>query len=353
MDSHPPLRVLFIGFGNVGQRLAAILGPWRDRFPALQRLNLRTVGIVTRSRGAWIHPRGIDLSAALERIRRNGGFEPQAGEFAGIDAARAVSRLDYDVLVELSALDIERRGDPALSYVRTALERGRHVVTANKGPAAFAASELRSAAQRRKRLFLHESAVMDGAPVFSMAREGLRGARILRFSGILNSTTNFVLSRIEQGGTFQEAVRDAQGGGFAEADPSHDLQGWDAAAKIAVLANGLMEASITPFEIERQELTPSCRSRVDAALGKGRRLKVICRAWREESGVRGKVALEEVEAGSSFYDIEGAGNALRLEVDLLGPTLIVQQAPDLTDTAYGVLNDLLTVQAFTAACGGA
>ena len=156
--------------------------------------------------------------------------------------------------------------------------RKRHVVTANKGPAAFAFRELDSLAGKNNVHFLFESAVMDGAPVFNLQRQALRGCRVTGISGILNTTTNFVISRLEMGETMAGAVKTAQELGFAEADPALDLEGWDAAAKTAILANVFLDAGITPLQVERRGIGDLTSTAVKKAAASGRRWKLICRA---------------------------------------------------------------------------
>ncbi|MCJ7526321.1 MAG: homoserine dehydrogenase [Candidatus Aminicenantes bacterium] len=333
------LRAVFIGFGNVAQRLAAMLTVERNSFPGLKDLQLETVGIFTRQRGALIDPAGIDLGRALEQFREDGSFPA-----APVTVLQALQTLDYDVLVELSTLSIADKGEPAISHVRTALERGRHAVTANKGPAAFAYRELAELARKNKAQFLFESAVMDGTPIFSLGRS-LQGLSVTGFSGIFNTTTNFVLSRLEAGESMEAAVRTAQRLGFAEADPSLDLEGWDAAAKTAILANVFLGADIDPLQVERRgigDLAAEAASRVMAA---GRRLKLICRAELENGKVRAQVGPEEVPMDHYFAAVSGKGAALRLETDMMGPLWIIQEEPGLSDTAAGVLQDLITVAA--------
>jgi homoserine dehydrogenase len=334
-----PLRAVFVGFGNVGQRLAAMLNVERQLFPGLDDLQLEPVAIFTWQHGALVDPAGIDLAAALERLRETGTFPA-----AAMPVLQALQTLDYDVLVELSTLNIADRGEPAVAHARTALQRRRHVVTANKGPAAFAYRELSALSQKNGVRFLFESAVMDGAPVFSL-RQALGGCRVTGISGILNTTTNFVISRLEMGETMESAVKTAQRLGFAEADPSLDLEGWDAAAKTAILANVFLDANIDPLQVERQgirSLTPEIASRV---VFEGRRLKLVCRAWREGGKVRAEVKPREVPMENHFAAISGKGAALRLETDMMGPLWIIQEDPGLNDTAAGVLQDLLTVAA--------
>jgi len=248
---HRPLRALFVGFGHVAQKMAAMLTVERKSFPGLKDLDLETIGILTRSRGVLVNPAGIDLAWALRVLGEKGAF-PGPNQ---ISVRQAVEELDYDVLVELSTLNIAEKGEPAVSHVRTALNRKRHVVTANKGPAAFAYRELDRLARQNGVSFLFESTVMDGAPVFNLQRYSLRGCQVTGLSGILNTATNFVISRLEQGESMASAVKTAQELGFAEADPALDIEGWDAAAKTAILANVFMGANITPLQVERQGIS--------------------------------------------------------------------------------------------------
>jgi len=338
-----PVRALFVGFGNVGQKVAEILFLEREKHPNVYSLNLCIVGIVTKSRGSLVNNNGVDIVKALHEIRDGGRFSWTNFELTSINGLDAVRQLDYDVLVELSTLSIAEKGEPALSHVREALNRGKHVVTANKAPAAFAYHELVSLARQKSVSFLMESTVMDGTPVFNLAKHGLKAAAILGVSGVLNSTTNFVLSRMEQGESLEEAVKIAQKEGFAEADPRHDLEGWDASAKITVLANALMGASLTPFDIDRQGITHVSVADVQGAVKAGKHLKLICKAWREGDTVKARVALEEIERGHPFAPIRESGSILMIETDLLAPFVITETDPTLSDTAFGVINDLLSL----------
>ena len=338
------MKLLFVGFGNVARKAVEILTLERERFPGLTDLNVEAAGVFTRTRGALACAGGVPLVDVLEELARHGHFSQRHPSFTDISPLEACRTLDYDVLVELSTLSIEGRGEPARSHIRAALERGRHVVTANKGPVGFAFRELETLAAEKGCRFLYESSVMDGAPVFNLARSSLRGARVTGFSGILNGTTNYVLARMEQGDSLDEGVRGAVEAGIAEADPSHDIDGWDAAAKTAALGNVLMDAETTPLEVEREGIAGVTRERVASALQRGMRLKLICRGWREEGRVRTRVGVEEVPREDPFALVSHFGAALRLETDLMHPLIITQECPDLYDTAYGVLNDLLELE---------
>jgi len=331
------LRAVVVGFGNVGRKMAVMLTEEREQYPGLAGLELVPVAIITGRHGGLVDAQGIDLAQALRQYRENGGFPA-----APLTALQAVDTMDYDVLVEISTLDIANHGGLALAHVRTALERGKHVATANKGPAAFAYRELAELARRKKVRFLFESAVMDGTPIFCLGR-ALHGVRVTGFSGIFNTTTNFVLSRLEAGESMASAVRTAQRLGFAEADPANDLEGWDSSAKTAILANFFLDAGIDPLRVDRRGITGVTPGEIARAQAAGRKIKLICRAWREDGQVRAEVQPREVAGDHYFAMINGRAAALRLEFDMLGPLWILEENPDLMDTAAGVLQDLLAI----------
>jgi homoserine dehydrogenase len=328
------MRLLLAGFGHVGRRLVELLDRPREH-PGLARLEASVVAVTTGRHGAWADPAGLGPARILEQYRTHGGF-PQ-----DLDTLEAARSLDYDVLVELSPLTVERRGEPAISHVRAALARGRHVVSANKGPVAWAWRELQALARDRGARFLHESAVMDGTPVFNLARHCLRGATVLGLDGVLNSTTNVVLGRMEQGESLDQAVARAQAMGIAEADPAADLEGWDAAVKLAALANVLMDADLAPEAVRRQGIAHLTPRDLAEAAARGLRLKVVCEAVRSGAGVQGRVEVRELEPGHPFARLEGADSILRLHTDLMGRISILEESPGLTGTAYGVIADLL------------
>ncbi len=333
-----PLRLLLAGFGNVGRRFAEIL---RDRpaHPGLEPLDVSIVAVTTGRHGAWVDPAGLVPKALLDWHHNRERFP------AVLDTLEAVRTLDYDVLVELSPLSISGRGEPAISHVREALSRGRHVVSANKGPVAWAYGELQELAREKGVSFLHEATVMDGAPVFNLHRHCLRGNTVVKLEGILNSTSNVVLCAMEKGLSLDKAVAKAQAMGIAEADPSADLEGWDAAVKLTALANVLMDAGLRPEQLERQGLGSLAPGALAAALARGRRIKMVCEALRTDAGVKGRVSLQELPESHPFARTEGAGSMLRIHTDILGKLVIAEDEPDLSTTAYGLITDLLELPA--------
>jgi homoserine dehydrogenase len=217
------------------------------------------------------------------------------------------------------------------------------VITANKGPVAFAYRSLARDADRAGRRFLFEGAVMDGVPVFNLVRETLPGVTVIGFRGVVNSTTNYMLTEMERGQPFDAALADMQARGIAEADASLDIDGWDAAAKAAALANVLLDARVTPRKVDRQGITPSTAGAAIDARAAGRRVKLIASAAREGRRVNVRVALEELPADDLLAGLEGQQNAIVLRTNLLEEFAIVQRSGSLTETAYALLSDLLAI----------
>ncbi len=336
-----PTRIALVGFGNVGRRFALQLRGAYARALRASGARVRVTGIATARHGAAIDPGGVDLGRALRLVGRGLSLDPlhRGPRVAGV--RDFIGRVPADVLVEITTLD-PRSGQPAVAHVRQALRRGMHVVTANKGPVAFALRPLKALAAREGRLFLHEGAVMDGTPVFNLADRCLRGARVVSFRGTLNSTTNLVLSRMEEGLTAKAAVKEAQALGIAEADPGNDLEGWDAAVKGCAIANGLMGASVRPGQVRRRGIAGLARRDVQAALRAGARLRLVVRGERRRGRVRVSVAPERIPFGDPLSG-SGPDAALVLGTDLMGEIGVFERGATVDQTAYAVLSDLLEV----------
>lgn len=255
----------------------------------------------------------------------------------------AASDAPIRVLVETTTLNIAD-GQPAIGHVEAALDAGCHVITANKGPVAFEYRRLREFAAARGVSFLFEGAVMDGVPIFNLVRETLPAVTITGFRGIVNTTTQHILMALERGEPFEAALARMQAEGIAEADPSLDVGGWDAAAKAAALANVLMDADLTPHEVDRDTLCSSTADAVRAAMASGKRLRLVASAVRDHRGVRAAVRLTPLEPHDMLATLPGKANALLLTTDLLGELAICQMGGDLTQTAYALLSDLVTVR---------
>lgn len=330
-----------VGFGNVARRFARLL---QERQPALlerEGLSCRVVAIATRQHGSIVDLDGVDAVAAAARLETRGALAspPQTGAAAAI-AALSTSNAPLRIVVETTTLDI-RAGQPAIDHVERALDTGLDVVTANKGPAAFAFRRLDELARRRGLSFLFEGAVMDGIPIFNLVRETMPAVQVLGFRGIVNSTTAHILSAVERGAPFEQALARMQAEGIAEADPTLDVEGWDAAAKAAALANVLMDADVTPHDVRRTGIDAGITDRARRAFAAGRRLRLVASCAR---GDRPVVEPVELTAEDLLSTLRGTGNALILRTDLLGDVAIVQPAGALMHTAYALLSDLVTIR---------
>jgi len=346
MPARPSLRLVLVGTGHVGRRLLTLLAQIGDRLP----FDWSLAGVCSRSRGGRFDADGIDpgqLDGPLDPPERwNGdgiGFLS-----AALPRLAAECRAGRVVVVETTVLDAAR-GEPATSHVRTALGAGAHVVTANKGPAAFAYHDLAARADAADRAFLFESAVMDGVPVFSLVADAMPAMRVSAFRGVVNTTCGYVLAALERGERFADALAEMQRQGIAEADPSLDIDGWDAAAKAAVLANALLDARITPHDVVRHGIRGLDVEALARRGAQGVRLRLVAEGRRTADTVTCRVAPAWLEAADPLAQVSGLENALYLSTDLLGEIGIVQRDGGLTQTAYGLVADLARVSRRLAA----
>jgi len=189
--------------------------------------------------------------------------------------------------------------------------------------------------------FAYESTVMDGAPIFSLFRETLPGANLLGFRGILNSTTNMILTRMEKGQDFEAAVDFTRQIGISETDPSGDIDGWDAAVKVAALVTVLMGVPMKPQQVDRTGIRGITTEDILDGLAKGKRWKLVCSARRDSKRVLARVAPELVRPESALYNVEGTTSLVQFETDVLGLLTIIEQDPGPGTTAYGCLADFI------------
>jgi homoserine dehydrogenase len=245
-----------------------------------------------------------------------------------------------DVLFEASPLN-PKDGQPAIEHIRAALESGAHAITANKGPIVHAYEELRSLAAANERRFLFESTVMDGTPVFSLFREDLPLVQLKGFRGILNSTTNLILSGMESGLSYEQSLSQAQQLGVTETDPSHDVEGWDAAVKTAVLIRVLMGKPIRLEEVEREGIQKLRAETVRRARRQGKPYKLLCQASYQGGRVIARVGPQQIPLSDPLAWVEGTSSIVEFETDLLPGFAIRETNPGLEATAYGLLADLV------------
>jgi homoserine dehydrogenase len=340
------MRLIIAGYGNVGRELGALLAEKADDLRERYALDVRVAGVVTGRHGGWsaVDPAGIEPAAiAATDWPRSGDLPGGAQAFDG-DALALIAAAPAETLIEISPLN-PATGEPALSYVRAALAQGMDVITANKGPIALAYHELRASFAAQGRQLRFESTVIDGLPVINLVEFTLPATQILGARAIVNATSNFILSGLAAGQSFEETLARAQAIGIAEADPSMDLDGWDAAVKLTILANVLMGADLRPSDVDRFSSAAQMVEMV-ATAAPGTVVKQVAALVRDPArpqGIRATVALEALQAGDPLAGIGQGKAALVLHTDTMGDVTIIEGPGTPRQTAFGVLADLVTI----------
>lgn len=334
------VRVALIGFGNAARRLAELLIEKRRSIEEIYGARIVCSAISTLRHGSIVGE--IELEHALERVRSGDNLSSLSSARSVKDSFAAIDESGADIVIETTTLNIEN-GRPALDHIERALNSGKHAVTANKGPIAFAAKDLIKLAAERRLHFKYESTVMDGAPVFNLFERTLPLVEVKSIYGIVNSTANYVLTEMERGTAFQVALAEAQAKGIAEADPSLDIDGWDAAVKAAALANSLMNADLKPHMVEREGIRNLDGERLAAERRKGNKVRLVVRVEKRSNCIYASARPETISTDDLLYSIDAFSNAIIFNTDLMGTIAMVERNPELTQTAYGLLSDLISI----------
>jgi homoserine dehydrogenase len=316
-----------MGFGHVGRAFARLLLRQSEILQRKYSLRFQVTAVVTAHHGWAVDPAGVPLERFLDLDR-----------LPAAQPAPAVGALPADVLVEVSTLNAQT-GQPALDHIRQALAAGMHVVTANKGPIAHGYAELMVLATAKQRRLLFEATLGDNLPVFNLRRHALQTAEIRGLRGIVNSTSNYVLSEMARGRVFAAALAEAQRLGIAERDPSTDLDGWDAAAKAVILAQVLMGSGLQVGDVVRQPIGENLDQRVRTAVTQGRMVRPVVTIDRE--GARwGPV---ELSPDDSLFAVDGFSLALDVDTDVAGRLTLILHDPHVEQTAFALLSDLISL----------
>lgn len=336
------MRLLLIGFGTVGQGLAELLLEKKELLKKDYGITYEVIGIADTLKGNIINPDGIDLEKALDMVKRDISLSKAGGNAFEGDALQMINSTEADILVEATYTDI-KTAEPATSYIKAALENGMHIATSNKGPIALFYHELKEIAENNNRMLFFEGTVMSGTPVLNLARETLAGSYIQEIKGILNGTTNYILTRMEEGLSYEEALKKAQDLGYAEAVPDADVLGWDALAKVTILAKVIFGAKAKPFDYPCEGITGINVREIKDALERGNRFKLIGRIWKERNIVKASVEPEEIEISHPLGGIMGATNALTISTDTIGEMTIIGPGAGKRETGYSLLSDLIKI----------
>lgn len=337
------LNILFLGFGVVGRGLAELLVEKREVLKSKFDVEVKTVGICDLKWGSIVNEDGIDVSKALKLVNSGRTLnEYDLPAKRDVTSLEAIRETPSNIVVEVTWTNINT-GEPGITHIREALSLGKHVATTNKGPIALAYKELATLAKMKGVQLKFEGTVLSGTPTFNLRWSCLAVADVNRVVGILNGTTNFILTEMEKGLSYEEALRRAQELGYAEADPTLDVDGWDAAIKSVILANVLMDGDIKLKDVEREGIRSiTCREVLDS-LREGFKVKLLAEVKKENGRVVAKVSPKRIPVTDVLAGVSGVLNALKIETDSLGEVTVIGPGAGGRATGYALLNDIVDI----------
>ena len=337
-------KLALIGFGTVGQGLCEILLSKQEMLTTEYGFDWEVVAVSDMLKGSVFSPDGLDVKQLLSLAESGTSLEKYEGEGVerGWDALKTARESNADIVCELSYTDI-KTGQPATDHCRAAFETGKHVVTSNKGPAALFYRELNDLAVKNDVEFMIEGTVMSGTPVLNLVNNTLAGNEISAIKGILNGTTNFILTNMEAGRPYEEVLAEAQKLGYAEADPTADVGGFDALAKVTILANVLMGENLKPDDIPCKGITEITLDDINKAKSEGKRWKLIGEIKREGGKVSASVAPMMIDLSHPLAGVMGAVNAVTFSTDLMQDVTVNGPGAGKIETGFSILIDILEI----------
>ena len=328
-------RLALVGFGTVGQGVAEILAQRQQRYASEFGLDMRIVAISDINRGSIYDPAGFDPRRLLESAS---DLERLDARHKGWDALRTIRESNAHAVLEMAYTNLDT-GEPGFSHARAALESGKHIVMSSKGAVALHFPELLDLANANGVSIGVEGTVMSGTPTLALATEMLKGAGVTRIEGILNGTTNYILTRMGEGLAYDDALAEAQQKGYAEADPTGDVEGIDAAGKVAILANLVLDRPLALSDVERRGMSQLTPSDIEEAKAAGEVWKLIGTVDAETA----RVVPQRIPLTHPLAAIGGATNAVTFTTDYLGEVTLIGPGAGRLETGYAMIGDLLKI----------
>ncbi len=341
-------KLALIGFGNVNRALAQIIAEDGADMATRLGFDLSIVAVSDLFLGSAYDPNGLDLRGLTTLPAEKEALSKLAGGKTEADNEALIKDSVADIVAEATFTD-STTGEPASTHCSWALSSGKHVVTTNKGPAAFHGDDLRALAQENGCQFGIEGTVMSGTPVLRMAQNELKGCNINGFEGILNGTANYILGRMEEGVQLEEAIAEAQSLGYAEADPTADIEGWDVLLKVVILAETVLGVSVSPNQVRREGITGLSSGDVAGAPADGCRWKLIGTAEVDEDGkVEASVCPQRLPHAHPLSGVSGATNAVAFGTDYLGQVTVSGPGAGRLETGFALLSDIVAIHQHSA-----
>ncbi len=336
-------KLAFIGFGTVGQGLTEILLEKKDMLTKFFNFHWTVVAISDIMKGSVYDENGLDMKKILELVKAKKKLDEYPSGIKGMNSIDTITKTCADTIIEVTFTDV-KTGEPALTHIKTALNSGKNVISTNKGPVVKQAVDLLKLANSKNVSYGFEGVVLSGTPAINLAKFTLAGNNITGFKGILNGTTNYILTRMEEGMSYDDALKKAQMLGYAEADPTGDVEGLDALGKVVILTNVVLGKKITWQDVERKGITDITKKDIDKAKSEGKRWKLIGSAEVQPDGsVKAKVWPQKLPLTDPLAGVSEATNALTYFTDELGPVTIVGPGAGRHETGFALLIDLLEI----------
>jgi homoserine dehydrogenase len=334
------MNILLIGTGSVGQGFLEVLSAKSQDLAVSRGFAARIVGVATRSKGTRFNEAGLPLDALRTALNQGHlDFETTSGSLAhDLDVRKMIEHSAVDVVIEASPTNIHT-GQPALDLVYHALNYGKHVVLANKGPLVVDGVGLMRCAEDAGKALLYEATVMAGTPAIRLATRGIPGAKITGFRGILNGTTNYMLTKMAERQSFADVLAEAQRLGYAEADPSGDVDGWDVAAKVIILAAAVFGVQMTLNQLHVSGIRRITAEQIQQAQSEGKRWKLIAEGTRDG----GRVQPVALPLSDPLANVTGTLNAITYTTDVNGDITLVGAGAGGRETGYALFSNLLEI----------
>ena len=330
------MRIILCGFGVVGQSLVKLFDSRSEDLYAKYGLKPRIVGVFD-SKGSAVSSSGLELRKLVEVKKKFGTVKNYAETKNSWSGIEMLKNVEADVLIETTASNY-KDAEPGMSHIITAMKKGMHVISVNKGPLALAFPSLMELATYNQVVFKFSGTVGGGTPILDYAKNSLSGERITSFAGILNGTTNYILSNMTTGLSFEEALKDAKNKGYVEADESLDLDGLDAAAKLVILANWIMGMKVTLPDIDCTGIRKVTTDDIKKAAKSNCSIKLI-------SSCNKKLIVEPKEISNNDpLCVNGTLNAIAFTSEHSGTQTIIGKGAGGMETASSILRDLLDIR---------
>ncbi len=341
------IRIEIIGFGTVGMGFLEILNRKADILKEKHGFVPKIVAISDKIKGSLIDYKGLDIQKLIKILKEGGNLKDYGKGFYTFEEKNSIDiieEIDSDILIEMTYTNINT-GEPATTHIKKAFEKGKHIVTSNKGPIALFYKDLKKMADERNLLMGIEGTVLSGTPVFNLVEETFPPNSIKRIKGILNGTTNYILTKMEtEGMSYESALKKAQDLGYAEADPTADVEGFDALAKVLILSNVIMGGDLKKEDIKREGITKISSEDIKEAAKNGFRYKLIGSVERDENDkIIASVKPLKIPFSDPLSGVSGAINALTFETDLLGEVTIQGPGAGKLETGFSIMIDVLRI----------